>query len=359
MISDPPKDLFDFQKLEEDYLASISGVKPLIGYLCLRVPPEYIEAYGAVPIRIAPRSGFDPAENGLIRPDGCSFCRTVPAILKTPYYRNLSAILAGACCDQMRRLMEVLRGDSDLSAYFFGAPRTWNSDRHYFQEEMVKAFDKLKKITGRSLDESVLRNRIQAHNELNNIVNRLRDQDKLPNSLLREIACTPLPPEDVISFLKRFDNQPPRKIDIRLMLAGSIPGIWELELIESNGAKIVADVTCLGDRVFHHLTPDCGNHIDQLYDIYVESNLCPHRLPVTPLLDYIKDVIARRKIDGVVYRSLKYCHPWGLLARRVREELELPVLTVDDDLTSPAVGNFRTRVGAFTEMLQMRARRTA
>ena len=38
----------------------------------------------------------------------------------------------------------------------------------------------------------------------------------------------------------------------------------------------------------------------------------------------------------------------------MNEELGLPFLRLDDDLTSPARGNFMTRVGAFVEMLKNR-----
>lgn len=349
----------DFKRLEEQYIASSAGPKPHVGYICLRVPPETIEACGADAVRIVPRPGYDPSTFTPIRPDGCSFCRSVPAILETNYYRNLDAVIAGACCDQMRRLMDTLKNLLDVPVILFGAPRTWNADPDYFREEMVSALLKIEAVTSHSPTETELLERIKAHNNLKNTVNHLRRQDKLPTALLQKIACSILPPEEILSFLDGHQNWSTINADIRLMLVGSIPGVWELDIIESNGSRVVADSTCLGDRVFYRLTSEEGDPIHQLYKTYVEDNLCPHRRPVTPTIDYVKNLMDERRVDGVVYRSVKYCHPWGLMAERMKKELDAPILIVDDDLTSPAVENFRTRMGAFTEMLKMRSRRRA
>ncbi|TKJ39140.1 hypothetical protein CEE37_12025 [candidate division LCP-89 bacterium B3_LCP] len=346
-----------FDRLEKHYLASES--RPKVGYLCLRVSPEYIEACGADALRIAPRPGYDLSAFTPIRPDGCSFCRSVPAILETDVYRNLNAIIAGTCCDQMRRLMDTLNDLLDIPVILFGAPRTWNADPDYFRGEMIDAFGKIEEITGNAATETELLERIRVHNNLKNSVNHLRRQEKLPTALLQRISCSILPPEEILSFLSNSRDLPAIPAEIRLLLAGSIPGVWELDVIESNGSRVVADATCLGDRVFHRLTSEKGDPVQQLYQTYVEDNLCPHRRPVTSTIDYLKNLMDERQIDGVVYRSVKYCHPWGLLAERMKKELEAPLLIVDDDLTSPAVENFRTRVGAFTEMLKMKLRRRA
>ena len=51
---------------------------------------------------------------------------------------------------------------------------------------------------------------------------------------------------------------------------------------------------------------------------------------------------------------MKYCHPFGLAATRFRNALNVPFLQIDDDLTLQASASFRTRIGAFVEMLEMK-----
>ena len=114
-----------FHRLEEEYLSKMADEKPRVGYLCLRTPVELIEALSAVPLRLVPQSGFDIHEYGGMRPDGCSFCRMLPSFLKTPRYSGLSAIIGGACCDQMRRVFDTLIRNMNLPVILFGAPRNW------------------------------------------------------------------------------------------------------------------------------------------------------------------------------------------------------------------------------------------
>ena len=127
--------------------------------------------------------------------------------------------------------------------------------------------------------------------------------------------------------------------------------------MENSGVTIAADATCLGDRVFHRQVEKNGDLWRNLYKAYVGENLCPHRLPQTRTIEYLKELAEERKVDGVIFLTLKYCHPWGLSGVRMKEELGLPFLRLDDDLTSPARGNFMTRVGAFVEMLKNRESR--
>jgi benzoyl-CoA reductase/2-hydroxyglutaryl-CoA dehydratase subunit BcrC/BadD/HgdB len=50
MQIDHQNTLQEFQKIEAAFLEQIPDEKPLVAYLCLRVPPEAIEAAGAVPM---------------------------------------------------------------------------------------------------------------------------------------------------------------------------------------------------------------------------------------------------------------------------------------------------------------------
>ncbi len=379
----------DFTQLESEYLSSVS--KPLVGYLCLRVPVELIEAYGGVPIRIVSQPGIEPERYTFIRSDACSFCRSVPAVMNSEPYRRLDAVIAGACCDQVRRLMETLNDNLDIPVIFYGAPRTWDCDKSYFLTEMSDAFDRLGETIGTQYSEGELiregelkrvgadlsspialglsklaptrpghfRERtldqyIDSRNRLRKLVSQLRDKGGLPGMLLQRIASSPLPAENVMDFLNALKPERNSGGRVRLMLVGSIPSGKELALIEEMGGLVVADATCLGDRVFILPVSQSNDPIEFLYHHYVENNLCPHRRPYTRLIEYIKEMIERRKIEGVIYRSVKFCHPYGLAATRFKTELNVPFLELDDDLTLQAVSSFRTRIGAFVEMLEVR-----
>ena len=342
-----------FNLREEEYIQnSHREGRKFVGYLCLRTPVELIEALDAVPLRIVPRPGFDIYKYGGVRPDGCSFCRMIPSFLDTWHYPKLNAIIAGSCCDQMRRITDTLHRQLNIPVILYGAPRTWNSDRSYFLEEMNSAFCELAKLLEKPFSEETIFNKIKERNTLRNIIRELRSKKLLANALLHKISAAPLPPQDIVDFLRENPAIYNRNDKLKFLLAGSIPGIWEMEYIDESGAEVVADVTCLGDRVFKEDIEEKGNLFANLYDGYIENNLCPHRRPMTPLIDYMRQLAEERDIDGIIYLTLKYCHPWGLVAERIKKELPgYPILNIDDDFTSPAKGSFRTRVGAFVEML--------
>ena len=347
-----------FKKREEDFIeASLKAKRPLVGYLCLRMPPELIEAAGAVPLRLIPRKGFDINFLGNVRPDGCSFCRMLPAIMREWYYPRLSAIIGGTCCDQMRRIMDTLKKDLEIPVFLFGAPRTWETDERYFVNEMKTAFYNLTDTLKLSFSDDILIERIEVRNRLRNKIQTLRNARQLPNSILHMISATPLPPGNILDLLEiGVDENHGDKEKIPLMLTGSIPGVWELGEIEAAGAEVVADATCMGDRAFANMVDLETEPFLGMYRAYVSENLCPHRRPVVPLIEHIKKLAQERQVRGIIYLTLKYCHPWGLNATRMRSELDgIPFLPIDDDLTSPAIGSFRTRVGAFVEMLQAKS----
>ncbi|MBL7191715.1 2-hydroxyacyl-CoA dehydratase [bacterium] len=306
---------------------------------------------GAVPVRIVPRRGFIQTDTHHLRSDACSFCRSLPSILNLPFYQNLTALIHGACCDQMRRMTETLANISKVPVFLYGAPRTYGADSLYFLNEMRSAFEKTAAELSITIDESLLPARIKVRNRLKERVFELRTAGLLSTALLHQIAASLLPPEKLIEFLDNLESDNTGSTKVPVMLAGSIPGVWELKVMEESGAHIKADATCMGDRVFQHRVDENIDPWTALYQSYIEDNDCPHRRPMNRLIRYMQELAGEREVQGVIYRSLKFCHPWGLSAERMRKELNLPFLRIDDDLSSPAVETFRTRVGAFVEML--------
>lgn len=356
MTRDPGDTLNRFKEIESGFLAK--SEKPRVGVICLRVPLELIESCGAVPVRITSESGLESSGSFGIRNDACSFCHSVPDLLHLDRFKNLVAIIGGACCDQMRRLMDTLHSNLSIPVILFGAPRTFGTDEDYFMGEMTRALRKLEKAVGSCLDEVLLPGIIAERDLLRVKIREMRDSGSLPTQLLRQIASSPLPAGVMTDFLANklsTDLQPTSSV--RLALIGSIPSGKELSIIEEVGGKVVADLTCLGDRAFRPVVEYFDNPFRTLYYHYIENNLCPHRRPYERLIDYAREMIALRKVEGIVFRYLKYCHPFGLSALRFRKKLNLPFLELDDDLTLQATGSFRTRIGAFVESIEARMRK--
>ncbi|MEO0085356.1 MAG: 2-hydroxyacyl-CoA dehydratase family protein, partial [candidate division WOR-3 bacterium] len=64
-----------------------------------------------------------------------------------------------------------------------------------------------------------------------------------------------------------------------------------------------------------------------------------------------RKLVASRRVAGLVFKTLLYCDAWSFEARRLHEELGIPVLAVDSDYSGQNREQVRTRVEAFLETL--------
>jgi benzoyl-CoA reductase/2-hydroxyglutaryl-CoA dehydratase subunit BcrC/BadD/HgdB len=78
----------------------------------------------------------------------------------------------------------------------------------------------------------------------------------------------------------------------------------------------------------------------------------------TPNKGRIEDVIRlakETKADGIVHYALQFCAPYQIEAYSVEkaaEEAGIPVLRIDTDYSMEDLGQLKTRVEAFLEMLE-------
>lgn len=92
---------------------------------------------------------------------------------------------------------------------------------------------------------------------------------------------------------------------------------------------------------------------DALLELYHDQIYCPYRRPNDRLFEIVSEDVQRLGIQGVVYKTLKFCHPWGFEAQRFKELLGLPFLHLDHDFSDAAIGQMRTRIAAFIEQLSL------
>ncbi|KAA3598865.1 MAG: 2-hydroxyacyl-CoA dehydratase [Candidatus Scalindua sp. AMX11] len=64
----------------------------------------------------------------------------------------------------------------------------------------------------------------------------------------------------------------------------------------------------------------------------------------------IKREIGQRKIDGIIHYVQSFCHR-QIYDRLIRKHIDIPILTLDCDRPGKLSGSMRTRIEAFTEML--------
>ena len=147
----------------------------------------------------------------------------------------------------------------------------------------------------------------------------------------------------------------------RLMLSGcpmAVPN-WKLPyVIESSGAVIVGEESCIGTRNTRDLVDESGETVEDMIDAIVDRYMKIDCACFTPNDDRLENVTALAKdikADGVIHYSLLFCQPYLHEALKVDKALQaegIPMLSIETDYSMEDVEQLKTRIEAFVETLE-------
>ncbi len=340
----------------------------ITGYFCHYVPVEIIEACGCIPVRIKDNLNdkYETAGRKHIQRDSCSFCKAaLGSLVDNSEFTNL---VYGTTCDQLRRLNEHISEKTDIDSFLFHAPRTHdkNSTLNLYRDEI---FLLIEKLTARSKTEyrnEQLLERVEEWNKLRSFVNEIQRQriDQPPVVTGREFfyllsTAYFLGPEsflkvsdEIMEFIKTKETS---REPLRIFLAGSIICTADDHLLniieEQSRAVIVGDNTCTGSGWMNNPLQYKQNIFENLLKNQFDNAQCPNKMPNDSLYEFTDKQIEKTKPDGIIYRSLKFCHPWNFEAKAFKNRYNIPFLHIDTDYSKANIGQIKTRVHAFYEMI--------
>jgi len=345
--------------------------KVITGYFCNYTPPELIEACGAIPLRIMQEVNHACETYGrrFVQRDSCSFCKA--ALGSLIENSNLSCIVSGTTCDQLRRLHEVISNRAGIPTFLFCNPRTYGkkSTEDLFYREILWIIDELTNITGKTFSEKLLKDKVKKWNEIRSFLLKIHftRKDIFPPLSGKEmfhliLTAFYLGPDRFLPEIPEIEaiiTQRKKELGfepLRILLAGSIivpDDDFILDLIEDNGqAVIVSDIVCSGVRWFYNPVKEDGNILKNLCNVYHIQTVCPHRRPNEPLIAFTAEQIDAWKPHGIIYRTLKFCHPWSFEVHTFKNKFDVPLLHLDTDYSHSNIGQLRTRIRAFLEMIE-------
>jgi benzoyl-CoA reductase/2-hydroxyglutaryl-CoA dehydratase subunit BcrC/BadD/HgdB len=156
----------------------------------------------------------------------------------------------------------------------------------------------------------------------------------------------------------------------RVMITGTPmfwPDNWKIpHLVEEAKPQglIAADELCSGDRILYDpVGVDEWTENDMLNAIaekYLMTSTCPcftsadgNEDRINWLLDKMKEF----KIDGVIYYTIRGCMLYAMeyaRVKRILDKMNMPIYYLDTEYTREDVGQIKTRIEAFMEMLDTR-----
>jgi benzoyl-CoA reductase/2-hydroxyglutaryl-CoA dehydratase subunit BcrC/BadD/HgdB len=147
----------------------------------------------------------------------------------------------------------------------------------------------------------------------------------------------------------------------RVLISGSPMAIpnWKVHaIVEGSGAVVVGEESCVGERNFGTLLDNDFSSIEEgmqkIADRYMTIN-CACFTPNTERLEDIKSMVNKLHADGVIHYSIQFCTPYLIEAfkvRKVAETMGIPFLRIETDYSMEDIGQLKTRIGAFLEMIE-------
>ncbi len=148
----------------------------------------------------------------------------------------------------------------------------------------------------------------------------------------------------------------------RILLSGcpmAVPN-WKLPwVIETSGAVIVGEESCVGERGTRNQTDDSGTTVDELMEAIVDRYFkvdCAIFTPNPDRLEHVKQMSRDYHANGVIHYGLQFCQPYQIESLPVEKALEdagIPTLRVDTDYSMEDVEQIKTRVEALVERIGM------
>ncbi|MCK5557653.1 MAG: 2-hydroxyacyl-CoA dehydratase, partial [Candidatus Hydrogenedentes bacterium] len=342
------------------------------GYMCTYTPVELLHAAGYLPVRVLGRAGSITRADAHLQSFACSLARSSLDAALSGALDFLSLIVFSHTCDTLQNLAEIWkRNFPALTTVTISTP-VRIGDGHevvFFQQELERLRRLLETERGSEITDSSISASIRLYDEHRAMMRRLYalrracpDRLSAGRMLSVVLSCFLMPIEKhrrlLAQLVRDVESAETTETDARprVFVVGSLCRSADyVSAIEDVGCLVVDDDLCTGSRAFAiEAVPD-GDPINRLARMYLARTPCcaKHR----PEFDVGKDMLERREqcdADGVIFLLTKFCDPWAFDYPYLRETLEaggIPSLLLEIEQHVPPTEQFKTRVGAFVEML--------
>ncbi len=356
--------------------------KKVIGSFCVFVPEEIVRAAGATLVGLCTGADFATDEVDKILPrNTCSLIKSAFGFKLgkvCPYIESADMIVGENTCDGKKKSYEILN-TLVPNLYVMDLPQTKSKEgRALLKAEYFRFKEAVENLCGVQIDAAMLKKGIAIVNAKRKAIHRLsqlRKADPAPISgldalLINQVYFYDDPARFTGSVNKICEELELRIQDKKGVMPAGTPRIvlsgcpmavpnWKIPwIIETSGAVIVGEESCVGERGTRNLTDDSGETVDQLMDAIVERHFqidCAIFTPNHDRLEHVKQMYHDYNANGVIHYGLQFCQPYQIESYAVENALErdhIPALRIDTDYSMEDVEQLKTRVEAFIERLK-------
>ena len=358
-----------------------SGRK-IIGSYCVFVPEEIVLAANATLVGLCSGADFAmEAVEQLLPRNTCALIKSSFGFKLgkvCPYLESADMIVGENTCDGKKKAYESL-GHLVDNLYIMDLPQMKTENgKALLKEEYLRFKEAVETLTGVTITAESLKSAIDVVNAKRAAIHRLsslRKADPAPISgldglLANQVFFYDNPARFTESVHKICDELETRiqekkgafpEKTPRILISGcpqAVPN-WKFPMIvETSGAVIVGEESCVGERGTRNLTVDTGNTVEEMMDALVDRYFqvdCAIFTPNEQRLLHIQEMAADYKVDGVIHYGLQFCQPYlmeSIPVEKALEEKGIPCLRIETDYGMEDMGQLKTRVEAFVEQLR-------
>jgi len=355
--------------------------KPIVGTFCVYIPEEIVVAAGGVCVGLCGGSaGSIPDAEKILPRNICPMVKSAYGFKAgkiCPYFQTVDFVYGETTCDAKKKTWEIL--DRLVPTYVMEIPQMKKErDRTLWVEEVQDFKAKVEEVCKTRISAADLAEAIRVINNKRRALQRLtelRAANPAPISgkdalLIEQIAfydepvrfaekvnalCDELE-ERVVAGAGAFTPDSPR-----IMVSGTPMALpnWKVHnLLESAGAVVVNEESCIGTRYFKDLIDESESEIDRQLEVLTDRYMqidCSCFTPNDERVDQVLKEYRASNAQGILHYSLQFCHTYNIEEIKIREMCEkegIPYLSIETDYSPEDVGQLQTRIEAFLEQIR-------
>jgi benzoyl-CoA reductase/2-hydroxyglutaryl-CoA dehydratase subunit BcrC/BadD/HgdB len=358
--------------------------KIVVGAFCVFVPEELVLAANGVCVGLCAGADFGTEEAERYLP------RNTCALIKSffgftlqkvcPYLAVCDLVVGENTCDGKKKAYETFVDLVPRELMVLDMPNTKSAEgRAVLRQAYLDFAARLEKLSGTKITAAGLRAGIETVNAKRRAMHRLarlRQADPTPISGLDALLANQVffydDPERFTASVGKLCDELERRVAAkvgvapagtpRIVISGcpmAVPN-WKLPaIVESAGAVIVGEESCIGERGTQNLARATGDTVEALIEGLVDRYFtidCAVFTPNPTRAAHALQIAKDARADGVIHYALQFCSPYQMEAPALERAVEaggLPVLRLDTDYSTEDVEQLRTRVEAFVEQLRI------
>lgn len=342
-----------------------------IGFTCAYTPIPVIEAAGFSALRVLPQTREPDQAGHMLHDNMCPHVKRVLDRGLSGDLPDLHGMVFINSCDSMRRLSDAWKtarpGDKTLMLDLPSSISGLSID--FLSKEYERLARTLCEWQGRDYDPGALAVRIENWNRLAGAVQKIREKmskDYYPGlaaflqSVINTAAADSVEKALAMTQALEEKTRAPKKGRVPVLIFGNLIADPEIfNRFEEWNVHVAVENFCTGSRF---LTPIETRPAESPFLSMARSFMTDKSCART--IDTEKPGAAARKIvekakkagaKGVIAFILKFCDPFLARIPAIRNALKeesIPFLLLEGDLTLGSIEQHRTRIEAFTEMLE-------